>query len=236
MIGCGKMTSSTPQEDRLGSEQAVADVLRQLLAEERRRSDQLLEAMTAWQMRARLAEERLLALSGAAPPPAQAPRVGSSSGRAAPAADRPPASPQSIAPPDPDSDRAGSDLPPPKGDPVFARHPLYRGRRYRQLVEDFANEASGAQRQYAVLSAKPERVRRDEIALGLLDAEWAAIGGTDWPSADPHRLAERRARYEYRFETGRRRSAESGLLRLLLIAVLAVALVAVAVSLVVGLI
>jgi hypothetical protein len=42
------MTSTTPQGDRPVSEQEVADVLRQLLAEERARSDQLLEAMTAW--------------------------------------------------------------------------------------------------------------------------------------------------------------------------------------------
>jgi hypothetical protein len=33
------MTSYSPQGDRSGSEQAVADVLRQLLAEERTRSD-----------------------------------------------------------------------------------------------------------------------------------------------------------------------------------------------------
>jgi hypothetical protein len=218
------MTSSAPQSDRLGSDQAVADVLRQLLAEERARSDQLLEAMTAWQLRARLAEERLVALSGAAATPSQGTRSQAESGRTTRDLDRPlvpsPSTEQ------PDADRGAATLPPaPQGDPVFVRHPLYRGRRYRQLVEDFANEASGAQRQYAVLSAKPNRVRRDEIALGLLDAEWAAIGGSDWPTADPRWLAERRVRFEYRFETGRRRSTALGLPRWVPFAVLSVLLV-----------
>ncbi|HEY7035077.1 MAG TPA: hypothetical protein VH482_27300, partial [Thermomicrobiales bacterium] len=182
------MTTTVPQGDRPGSEQGVADVLRQLLAEERARSDQLLEAMTAWQLRARLAEERLVALSGvpafsqtAAPRPQAAP--------VSPGVDRPPVP----VPPteQPETDRTAAAIPPaPPGDPVFTRHPLYRGRHYRQLIDDFANEATGAQRQYAVLSTKPERSRRDDIALGLLDAEWAAIGGQDWPAADPRWLAE----------------------------------------------
>ena len=226
---CKNMTSYSPQGDRSGSEQAVADVLRQLLAEERTRSDQLLEAMTAWQLRARLAEERLVALSGGSTPSSQGDRPRLESAAAARGPDRPPV--PSASTQQPDVDRMA--LPPaPQGDPVFTRHPLYRGRRYRQLVEDFTNEANGAQRQYRALASKRDRTRRDEIALGLLDAEWAAIGGPEWPAADPRWLAERRARFEYRFETGRGRSPISGLTRALLFASLGVLLVAIATLLV----
>jgi hypothetical protein len=187
--------------------------------------------MAAWQLRARLAEERLVALSGAttAPPPGEG--ASADAGRRGPAGGRPSASSRPIQLPD--GEPGAAVVPPaPPGDPVFVRHPLYRGRRYRQLVDDFANEAKGAQRQYAVLSAKPDRLRREAIALGLLDAEWAAIGGSDWPTGDPRWLAERRARFEYRFETGRGRSPIAGLTRALLFASLGVLLVAVAALLV----
>jgi hypothetical protein len=137
--GPGTMTPSAPQDDPSGSEHAVADVLRQMLAEERARSDQLPEAMTAWQLRARSAEERLVALSGASPTSSQATPPWSASAPAAPPSDR-----------HGERDRTTAALPPaPHRDPVFVRHPLYRGRRYRQLVEDFANAAKGVQRQYS---------------------------------------------------------------------------------------
>jgi hypothetical protein len=99
--------------------------------------------------------------------------------------------------------------PAPVGDVVFKRHPLYRGKRYQQVVNDFVEEARAAQRQYASLASRPERTRKDDIALGLLDAEWAPIGGTEWHAADPRWLAQERARFEYRLELGGKRDASS---------------------------
>lgn len=202
------MTSPSNRDTQTASDRAAADLLRQLLAEERARSDQLLEAMTAWQLRARMAEERLLALSGAAPTQVARPsRESPASAATAPARSQP-----SLSAPGGDADRPATVLPPvPEGDPVFTKHPLYRGRRFQQLVGDFTKEAAGAQRQYAVLASKAERARKDEIALGLLDAEWAAIGGADWPAADPRWLAEQRVRYEYRFESERRQHRVFGM-------------------------
>lgn len=201
------MTSPGNRDRQNGGDQAAADVLRQLLAEERARSDQLLEAMTAWQLRARLAEERLLALSGAVPS-----QVGRSQRDSAPSvADTATMSQKSPPATAADADRSTAVLPSrPEGDPVFTKHPLYRGRRFRQVVEDFTKEAVGAQRQYAALASKAGRARKDEIALGLLDAEWVALGGADWPAADPRWLAEQRVRYEYRFETERRQNRVLG--------------------------
>ncbi len=180
-------------------------LLRQLLAEERARSDQLLEAVTAWQLRARQAEERLVAMMGAARTaapasvaPAGAPPAAAGSVRSGAAASPPAAMPQAA--PSPAA---------PAGDPVFKRHPLYRGKRYQQVVNDFVEEARAAQRQYASLASRPARTRKDDIALGLLDAEWAPIGGTEWHAADPRWLAQERARFEYRLELGRTRDASS---------------------------
>jgi hypothetical protein len=222
--GSATMMSPSNRDTQPVGNQAAADLLRQLLAEERARSDQLLEAMTAWQLRARMAEERLLALSGAAPTQVARPqRESPTSAAAAPSASRP-----TVWGPGGDTDRTATVLPPvPEGDPVFAKHPLYRGRRFGQLVGDFTKEAAGAQRQYAALASKSDRTRKDEIALGLLDAEWAAIGGADWPSADPRRLAEHRVRYEYRFETDRRSTRVFGLPVGILVVCLIVVVVAV---------
>jgi len=196
MIGQGE---SPVREETRGPhrEPDTVAVLRQLLAEERACSDQLLEAVTAWQRRARQVEEQLLALTGAgraathaptaAAPPTRtnAPQVDTATAGAA-------APPAPVLPPAP--------VPSGSGDPVSKRHPLYRGHRYQQLVNDFTEEARAAQRQYAALASRPERTRKDEIALGLLDAEWAALGGSDWPMADPRWLAAEKTRFEYRFE------------------------------------
>lgn len=189
------------QSQAAPAESDAVSLLRQLLAEERARSDQLLEAVTAWQLRARQAEERLVAMMGAAraaapasaatapagPPSPPVATAGSArlDTAASPAAAMPPAAPAM-----------------PAGDPVFKRHPLYRGKRYQQVVNDFVAEARAAQRQYASLASRPGRTRKDEIALGLLDAEWAPIGGTEWHAADPRWLAQERARFEYRLELG----------------------------------
>jgi hypothetical protein len=102
------------------------------------------------------------------------------------------------------------------------------------LVDDFSNEASGAQRQYAALASKADRTRKGEIAVGLLDAEWAATGGSDSPSADPRWLAGQRARFEYRFETEQHRSSAFGVTRSVLLAFLGDVLVAVVAVLIVA--
>lgn len=229
----GQGESSDRQSQAAPAEPDAVSLLRQLLAEERARSDQLLEAVTAWQLRARQAEERLVAMMGAAreaapasaapasAPPAAAAGRARSDTAASPTAAMPPAAPSPAMP---------------AGDPVFKRHPLYRGKRFQQVVNDFVEEARAAQRQYASLASRPGRTRKDEIALGLLDAEWAPIGGAEWHAADPRWLAQERARFEYRLELGRTRNTSSilqmGLVRIGAIILACIALITIILALI----